>query len=114
MTSSEKRKPKSIRNETRDPVAGFTEQQLLKLRQASGQPGNMYPTGTDFRKSAQRSETADIGMLPFTGFPDALEGDNAFVFYPSGGHPSEADRPNLVDAVIEQLRLAKLKRQRSH
>ena len=46
--------------------------------------------------------------------PADLDGDKLFAFYPSAGRPSEEHRPSLVDAVIEQLRHAKLRRQRPH
>jgi hypothetical protein len=114
MASSEKRKPKSSRDQIRDPVASLTEEQLLKLQQASGQPANTYLTGTSFGKSLHPSEAADSAMSPLAIFPDALEGDNAFAFYPSGGDSSESPRPTIADAVIEHLRQARLRRQRPH
>lgn len=114
MTLSEKRKLKSTRHSIRDPGVSLTEEQLMKLQQASRRPSNGYQPDTSFGKPTQPSEAADSGMSPFANFPDELEGVNAMAFYPSGGNPSEADRPTLVDAVIEQLRQARMRRQRPH
>lgn len=114
MTSSEKRKLKSTGDSIRDPVVSLTEEQLLKLQQASRRPSNGYQPDTSCGKCTQQSEAVDSGMSPFANFPDELEDDNAMAFYPSDGNPPEADRPTLVDAVIEQLRQARLRRQRPH
>jgi hypothetical protein len=114
MTPSEKRKPKLTRDLIRDPAASLTEEQRLKPQQASGRPGNGYQPDSSFRKSTQQSEAADSGMSPLSSRPADLEGDEVFAFYPSGTPQSEADRPTLVDAVIEQLRQARLRRQRPH
>jgi hypothetical protein len=114
MASSEKRKPKSTRDQIRDPAASLTEEQLLKHQQASEQAANTYLTGTSFGKSQHPSETADSGMSPLAIFPDAPEGDNVFAFYSSEGDSSESPRPTLADAVIEHLRQARLRRQRPH
>lgn len=114
MASFEKRKQKSIRNENHDPVASLTEEQLLKLRNASGQPGTAYLFGTRIGNAEQQSDPADSGMSPFGSFRDASESDTAFAFYTSVGHPSEGHRPTIVDAVIEHLREVRLRRQRPH
>jgi hypothetical protein len=113
MTLSEKWKLKSAGDPIRDPVVSLTEEQM-KLQQASGRPGNGYQPDTSSGKSIQQSEAVDSGMSPFANFPDELEDGNAMAFYPSDGNPSEADRPTLVDAVIEQLRQARMRRQRPH
>jgi hypothetical protein len=114
MASSEKRKPKSTRDPIRDPADSVTEEQLLKLQQASGNTAPAYLTGTSFKTPQQQSETTDSSMSPFTSIPAHLDSDNVFAFYPSSGNPTEADRPTLVDAVLEQLRQARMRRQRPH
>jgi hypothetical protein len=114
MASFEKRKTKSTRDQIRDPAASLTEAQLLKRQPSSEQSANPYLTDTSFKTPQQPSETADSGMSPLDSIPADLDGENAFAFYPSGGNPSEADRPTLVDAVIEQLRQARMRRQRPH
>ena len=114
MTLSEKRKPKSTRDSIPDTVASLTAEQLLKLQQASGRPGNGNLAGTNFGNVAQPSETGDSGMSPFNSLPADLEGGNAIAFYPSGRDPSGGHRPTIVDAVLEQLRQSRMKRQRKH
>jgi hypothetical protein len=114
MASSEKRKPKSTRDQIRDPAGSLTEEQLLKLQQASEQPAHSYLTGTSFRTPEQQSETANSGMSPFTSIPAHLDGDSTYALYPPGGDSSESPRPTLADAVIEHLRQARLRRQRPH
>ena len=94
--------------------AVLAEEPFLQLRSASGRADTDYPAGTSFENSAARSEAADSAMSPLGSNPTDLDGDQLFAFYPSAGHPSEEQRPNLVDAVIEQLRHAKLRRQRPH
>ena len=114
MTLSEKRKPKSTRDSIPDPVASLTAEQLRKLQQAAAQPCNGNLAGTSFGNVAQPSEAGDSGMSPFNSLPAELDGENAFAFYASGVNPSEADRSTLVDAVLEQLRQARMRRQRPH
>ena len=94
--------------------AVLAEGPLLQLRSASGRADTDYPAGTSFENFAARSEAADSAMSPLGSNPTDLDGDQLFAFYPSAGHPSEEQRPNLVDAVIEQLRHARLRRQRPH
>ena len=110
MSSSEKQSSKST-SELLNAV--LADEPLLQLRSASGRADTDYPAGTSFENSAARSEAADSEISPLSG-PADLSGDQLFAFYPSAGHPSEEQRPNLVDAVIEQLRHAKLRRQRPH
>ena len=111
MSSSENQNSKS----TGAPIdAGLTEKPLLPLRSASGHAATGYRAGTSFENSPALSELPDSEMSPLSSRPAGLEGDNLFAFYPSAGHPFEKHRPSLVDAVIEQLRHARLKRQRPH
>ena len=114
MTSSEKRKPKSIRDEIRDPVSNLTEEQLLKLQQLSVQPAKAYLTGTSFDNSASRPQTTTTNLSPFDSLPPEPGIENAFAFYPSGSDSSESPRPTIADAVIEHLRQARLRQQRPH
>jgi hypothetical protein len=114
MASSEKRKLICTRDQARDPFAGLTDEQRIKLPPTSSQTDDDYLTGTSFKSSAGQSQAEDSAMSPLSSRPADLEGDNAIAFYPSGAQPSESDRPTLVDAVIEQLRQARLRRQRPH
>lgn len=114
MASSEKPKLKSTSDQVRDPFASLPDEQLQKRQQPSGQTSNGYLAGTSFEDSAGQPQPADSGMLPLSSRPADLQADNVFAFYPSCAQPSESDRPTLVDAVIEQLRLARLRRQRPH
>jgi hypothetical protein len=114
MASSEKRKPKSTRDPIRDPAGSVTENHLLKLQQASEESASSYLASTSFRTPQQQPETADSELSPFTSIPAHLDSDNAIAFYPSAGDSSESPRPSLADAVIEHLRLARLRRQRPH
>ena len=111
MSSPENQKPKS----TSAPIdAGLNEDSLLQLRSASGHADTVYQPGTSFENSVARTEVPDSELPPISSRPAGLEGDNLFAFYPSAGDPFEEHRPSLVDAVIEQLRHARLKRQRPH
>lgn len=114
MASSEKRKLKLQTDPARNRVTSLTEQKLLELQQTSGQTSDAYLIGTSFESSARQSQAAGSAMSPLSSRLADLDGDNALAFYPSGGNPPEADRPTLVDAVIEQLRQARLRRQRPH
>jgi len=88
-------------------LGGMPKEPVLQIQSASAQADAGHLDGTSFNSSGQLSTVAGSR-------PADLEGDTLFTFYPSAGHPSEEHRPNLVDAVIEQLRHAKLKRQRPH
>ena len=111
MSSSENQDSKS----TSAPIdAGLTKESLLQLRAATGHADTGCGAGTSFETSPAPAEVPDSGMSPLSSSPAGLEGDNLFAFYPSAGHPSEEHRPSLVDAVIEQLRHARVKRQRPH
>ena len=114
MSSSEKQNSKSTSRQIDVGLDGFTKEQRMQLRSASDQADTGYLAGTGFENSAALSEAAGSAMSLPSSRPADLDGDNAFAFYPSGDHPSEEQRPNLVDAVIEQLRHARLKRQRPH
>lgn len=113
MSSSEKQNSKSS-SEPAD--AGLTEapQLQLQLRSASAHADTGYPAGTSFKNSTVLSEVAGSAMSLLSGRTADLQDDKLFAFYPSAGHPSEKHRPGLVDAVIEQLRYARLRRQRPH
>ena len=111
MSSSEKQNSKS----RREPMdAGVTDEQLLQLRSAFAQADTGSPADTSFENSAALSEVASSAMSLSSNCTADLDGDNLFAFYASAGDASEEQRPNLVDAVIEQLRQARLKRQRPH
>ena len=111
MSSFEKQNSKSS-SEPAD--AGLTEAPQLQLRSASAHADTGYPAGTSFKNSTALSEVAGSAMSLLSGRTADLEGDKLFAFYPSAGHPSGEHRPGLVDAVIEQLRHARLRRQRPH
>ena len=111
MSSSEKQNSKST-SEAID--AGLTEEPQLQLRSASDHADTGYLADTSFQNFAALSEVAGSAMSLLSSRPADLDGDELFAFYPSAGHPSEEHRPSLVDAVIEQLRHAKLRRQRPH
>ena len=111
MSSSENQNSKST-SERID--AGLNEEPLLQLRSVSGHEDTGYLAGTSFENSAAPSAVADSGMSPRSSRPAELVGETLFAFYPSAGDPSEEPRPTLVDAVIEQLRHARLRRQRPH
>ena len=114
MSSSEKQSTKSNSEPIGARLGGLTEEQLLHLPSASAQAENRYLTDPGFENSAALSGVAGSGTSLLGNCPAALEGDNFFAFYPSTGQTSEDPRPSLVDAVIEQLRHARLKRQRPH
>ena len=113
MSSSEKQNSK-FHSEPTD--AGLTEapQRQLQLRSASGHADTGYLAGTSFQNFAALPEVAGSAMSLLSGRSADLEDDKPFAFYPSADRPSEEHRPSLVDAVIEQLRHAKLRRQRPH
>ena len=114
MSSSKNQNPKSTSEQIDARLGSLKEEPLLQLRSASGHADPRYLASTSLENSAARSEAADSAMSPLGSNPTDLDGDKLFAFYPSAGHPSEEQRPNLVDAVIEQLRHAKLRRQRPH
>ena len=114
MSSSENQNPKSTSEQIDARLGSLKEEPLLQLRSASGHADTRYLAGTSFENSSALSAVADSGMSPLSSGPADLEGDKAIAFYPSAGHPSEEHRPSLVDAVIEQLRHARLRRQRPH
>ena len=114
MSSSEKQKSKSTSRQIDVGLDGLTKEQRMQLRSASGQADTGYLAGTGFENSAALSGVADSGMSLLSSRPADLEDDKLFAFYPSADHPHEEHRPSLVDAVIEQLRDAKLRRQRPH
>lgn len=114
MASSEKRKSKSTRHEVCNSFASLTEEQRLKRQQTSGQSDNKYLAGTSFYNSPGQSQPVDSEMSPLSSRSTDPDGDNAIAFYPSEGNTPETDRPTLVDAVIEQLRQARMRRQRPH
>lgn len=114
MSSSQKQNSKSTSEPLDARLGGLAEEPLLQLRSTSGQAETGYLAGTSFKDSAGLSEVADSGMSLLNSRPADLEGDKLFAFYPSAGHPSEVHRPSLVDAVIEQLRDARQRRQRPH
>jgi hypothetical protein len=114
MSPSEKQESKSISGQIDARLSGLSEEQLLQLRSASAQADTGHLAGTSFENSPEQSEAADSGTSPFGSLSAGLESDNAFDFERLSGHPSEEHRPGLVDAVIEQLRQARLKRWRPH
>ena len=111
MSSSKKQNSK-FQSEPTD--AGLTEAPQLQLRSASGHADTGYLAGTSFLNSAALPEVAGSAMSLLSSRPVDLEGDRLFAFYPSADRPSEEHRPSLVDALIEQLRHARLRRQRPH
>ena len=114
MSSSENQNPKSTSEQIDARLGSLKEEPLLQLRSVSGHADTRYLAGTSFESSAALSTDADSGMSPLSSGNTDLEGDKLFAFYPSAGHPPEEHRPSLVDAVIEQLRHARLRRQRPH
>ena len=114
MSSSENQNPKSTSEQIDARLGSLKDEPLLQLRSASGHADTRYLAGTSFENAAALSAVADSGMSPLSSDPADLEGDKLFAFYPSTGHPTEEHRPSLVDAVIEQLRHARLRRQRPH
>ena len=114
MSSSEKQKSKSTSRQIDVGLDGLTKEQRMQLRSAAGQADTGYLAGTGFENSAALPGVADSAMSLLSNRSTDLDGDKLFAFYPSAGHPSEEHRPSLVDAVIEQLRHARLKRQRPH
>ena len=114
MSSSQKQNSKSTSEPIDARPGGLAKEPLQQLRSTSGQADTGYLAGTSFKDSAGLSEVADSEMSLLNSRPADLEGGKLFAFYPSAGHPSEEHRPSLVDAVIEQLRHARLKRQRPH
>ena len=114
MSSSENQNPKSTGEPIDTRLGSLKDEPLLQLRSASGHADTRYLAGTSFENSAALSTVADSGISPLSSGSADLEGDKLVAFYPSAGHPSEEHRPSLVDAVIEQLRHARLRRQRPH
>ena len=114
MSSSKNQNPKSTSEQIDARLGSLKEEPLLQLRSASGHPDTRDLAGTSLENSSALSTVADSGMSPLGSGSADLEGDKLFAFYPSAGHPSEEHRPTLVDAVIEQLRHARLRRQRPH
>lgn len=114
MSSSEKQNSKSNSEPISARLGGLTEEQLLHLPSGSAQADNRNLTAPGIENSAALSGAAGNGTSLFGNCSAELEGDNFFAFYPSTGQTSEDSRPSLVDAVIEQLRHARLKRQRPH
>ncbi len=111
MSSSEKQHFKSSCAQIN---AGVTDEQLLQLRSAFAQANTGALSDTSFESSAALSEVASSAMSLPSNRPADLDADNFFAFYASAGDTSEEQRPNLVDAVIEQLRQARLNRQPPH
>ena len=111
MSSSENQKSKSASNLI---DAGLAKEPLAQLRSASGHTDTVFRAGPSFEDSAALPEVADSGISPLGNRPASPDGDNLFAFYASAGHSPQELRPNLVDAVIEQLRHARLRRQRPH
>ena len=114
MSSSEKQNSKSTSRQIDVGLNGLTKEQRMQLQSASDQADTGYLAGTGFKNSPALPEVAGSAMSLVSSRTADLEGDKLFAFYPSAGHPSDEHRPNLVDAVIEQLRHAKLRRQRPH
>ena len=114
MSSSKNQNPKSTSEQIDARLGSLKEEPLLQLQSASGHADPRYLAGTSLENSSALSTVADSGMSPLSSGPADLEGDKAIAFYPSAGHPSEEHRPSLVDAVIEQLRHARMRRQRPH
>jgi hypothetical protein len=114
MSSYEKRKPKSVSDEIRDPATHLSEAQRLKTQQLSGLPGDDSPGDPIFDNSASHCPAAVSDMSPFSSLPAELEGENTFAFYPSGSDPCEAHLPTLADAVVEHMHQAQLRRRRPH
>jgi hypothetical protein len=114
MASSEKRKSNVSKTAARDPVSGLTQAQLLQLQKSSSASDDTGLAGTRFDHAPTHSQITNSGLPPLNSLPAELDTDKVFAFYPSVGDPAEADRPTLVDAVIEQLRQARLRRLRPH
>ena len=114
MSSSQKQNFESTSEPVDARAGGLAKEPLLQLQSISGQAKTGYLAGTSFKDSTALSEVADSEMSLLSSRPADLDGDKLFAFYPSAGRPSEEHRPSLVDAVIEQLRHAKLRRQRPH
>jgi len=135
--TSENSKPKSSRKQRHDAAArradehplqlqpesgfsflwfeGISDEQPPKPQPARGQSGDGYLAGP--LENPVRSSSATVGdlsPLPRSGHPAELAAGEVLALYPSGFHPSEVNRPGLVEAVIEQLRQARLRRQRPH
>lgn len=114
MSSSEKQSPKSNSEPMDAQLGSLTKEQLLHLPSASAQADNRYLADPGFENSTAPPEVAGSGTSLLGNCPAELDDDSFFAFYPSAGQTSEDQRPSLVDAVIEQLRHARLKRQRPH
>lgn len=114
MASSEKRKLKSDSDKIRNSVSGLPQAPLIQPQKVPMSPEHDRLTGTRFDSAAAHSPITNSDLSPLSSLPAELDGDKVFAFYPSGAHPDEADRPTLVDAVIEQLRQARLRRLRPH
>ena len=114
MSSSENQNPKSASEPIDARLGSLKEEPLLQLRSASGHADTRYLAGTSFENSAALSAVADSGMSPLSSGPADLDCDKAIAFYPSGSDPFEGHRSTIVDAVLEQLREARLRRQRPH
>ena len=115
MTSS-KRADKSTLEPMWNCTAGTAQNSPTELLRESTQPIDTYLTGTSFAFSTQGKDPSGSAEAPLSVLvtvPDELESSNAFAAYPSGNPPDTAC-PTLADAVIEHLRLARLRRQRPH
>ena len=114
MKSTEKSKFGPSREQMQNPVTSLIEKQLLNLKPALEPTDGSHLAGTNFKTPEATLHAPNSDMPSLSSRPADLEPDNVFAFYPSGTDPSEADRPTLVDAVIEQLRQARLRRHRPH
>lgn len=114
MSSPGKHSLKSASEPIDACLGGLTEEQLRQLPSASVQADNRYLAAPGFKNSIALSKVAGSATSLLSNCPADVEGDDLFAFYPSAGQASEDQRPSLVDAVIEQLRHARLKRQRPH
>ena len=114
MPLPEKQSLKSTSEPIDACLGSLTEEQLLQLPSASVQADNQYLAAPGFKISAALPEVAGSATSLLSNSPADLEGGDLFAFYPSAGQTSNDQRPSLVDAVIEQLRHARLRRQRPH
>jgi hypothetical protein len=103
-----------FREQTLNPVSSRKEEQRPKPQPASAQTGKGYLAGTSFKKPDGQSPAPDREMSQLSSCPANLEAGHVLALHPSGAHSSKADRTTLVEEVIEQLRLARLRRHRPH
>lgn len=130
MSFEDHKYPKSLSGrKLRSPVASFCEEQPLKLEPESGfvalwfegfgdAPLRLQPepaqTGDDIQTPTAQKPAPAADMVTPTHRPSDLEDDAISSSSPSRATPTDADTPSQVDAVIEQLRQARLRRQRPH